>query len=63
MLVTNAAHQILEYEDSWVQHSWQVEVFGYHHDVFNGFLSLHLALFNAGKGEVRARFCPSRAGG
>ena len=40
---------------TWVQHPWQMEVSGYHHNVFNGFLSLRIALFSAGKGEVRAR--------
>jgi xylan 1,4-beta-xylosidase len=39
----------------WTQHPWQMEVSGFHHNVFGGFLSLRLALFAAGKGEVRLR--------
>jgi len=39
----------------WTQHPWQMEVSGLHHNVFGGFLSLRLALFAAGRGEVRAR--------
>jgi xylan 1,4-beta-xylosidase len=39
----------------WVQHPWQMEVSGYHHNVFGGFLSLRLALYAAGQGEVRLR--------
>jgi xylan 1,4-beta-xylosidase len=39
----------------WTQHPWQMEVSGYHHNVFGGFLSLRLALFSAGPGEVRVR--------
>ena len=40
---------------SWQQHPWQMEVSGFHHNVFGGFLSLRPALFCAGKGELRAR--------
>ncbi|WP_166932061.1 family 43 glycosylhydrolase [Rhizomicrobium electricum] len=40
---------------TWIQHPWQMEVSGYHHNVFNGFMSLRIALFSAGKGEVRTR--------
>jgi xylan 1,4-beta-xylosidase len=36
----------------WTQHPWQMEVGGLHHNVFGGFLSLRLALFSAGNGEV-----------
>jgi xylan 1,4-beta-xylosidase len=32
-----------------------MEVSGLHHNVFGGFLSLRLALFAAGRGEVRIR--------
>lgn len=39
----------------WVQHPWQMDVSGFHHNVFGGFLSLRLAIFSAGNGEVRAR--------
>lgn len=39
----------------WTRHPWQREVSGFHHNVFDGFLSLRVALFAAGKGEVRAR--------
>jgi xylan 1,4-beta-xylosidase len=40
---------------TWTRHPWQMEVSGYHQNVFGGFLSLKLALFSAGRGEVRAR--------
>jgi xylan 1,4-beta-xylosidase len=40
---------------TWIQHSWQMEVSGLHHNVFGGFVSLRPALFSAGAGEVRAR--------
>jgi len=40
---------------TWVQHPWQMEVSGLHHNVFGGFVSLRPALFSAGAGEVRAR--------
>ena len=39
----------------WRQHPWQMEVSGLHHNAFGGFLSLRVALFSAGRGEVRAR--------
>jgi xylan 1,4-beta-xylosidase len=39
----------------WTQHPWQREVSGFHHNVFGGFLSLRIALFAAGQGEVRFR--------
>ena len=40
---------------NWIQHPLQMEVSGYHHNVFGGFLSLRPAIFSAGNGEVRAR--------
>ena len=40
---------------TWKQHPWQMEVSGLHHNVFGGFLSLRLALFSAGNGELLAR--------
>lgn len=40
---------------TWIQHPWQMEVSGLHHNVFGGFVSLRPALFSAGNGEVRAR--------
>jgi xylan 1,4-beta-xylosidase len=39
----------------WTRHPWQMEVSGFHHNVFDGFLSLKIALFAAGSGEVRLR--------
>ena len=39
----------------WVQHPWQMEVSGFHHNVFGGFLSLKVGLFSIGRGEVRLR--------
>jgi xylan 1,4-beta-xylosidase len=40
---------------TWKQHPQQMEVSGLHHNVFGGFLSLRVALFSAGTGEVRFR--------
>ena len=37
---------------AWVRHPWRMEVSGYHHNVFGGFLSLKLGVFCAGAGEV-----------
>ena len=37
---------------AWVRHPWRMEVSGYHHNVFGGFLSLKLGVFCAGMGEV-----------
>ena len=38
----------------WTRHPWQMEVSGFHHNVFGGFLNLRIALIAAGRGEVRA---------
>jgi xylan 1,4-beta-xylosidase len=38
---------------SWVQHPWQMETSGMHHNVFGGFLSLKIAIHCAGAGRVR----------
>ncbi len=40
---------------AWRQHPWQMEVSGLHHNVFGGFVSLRVALFSAGPGEIRVR--------
>ncbi|TNE63470.1 MAG: xylan 1,4-beta-xylosidase [Alphaproteobacteria bacterium] len=40
---------------SWVQHPWQMEVSGMHHNVLGGFLSLKPAIYSAGDGAVRFR--------
>jgi xylan 1,4-beta-xylosidase len=40
---------------NWKRHPWQMEVSGFHHNVFGGFLSLRIALFAAGRGELRWR--------
>ena len=39
----------------WIKHPWQMEVSGFHHNVFGGFLSLNVAVYCAGKGEARLR--------
>lgn len=39
----------------WIRHPWQMEVSGFHHNVFGGFLSLKIGLFAAGHGELRVR--------
>lgn len=40
---------------NWIQHPWQMEVSGMHHNVFGGFLSLKIGFYSAGEGSVRAR--------
>jgi len=39
----------------WIKHPWQMEVSGFHHNVFGGFLSLKVGIYSAGTAEVRAR--------
>ncbi len=39
----------------WIKHPWQMEVSGFHHNVFGGFMSLKVGIYSAGNGEVRAR--------
>lgn len=39
----------------WTQHPWQMEVSGFHHNVFGGFLSLRVGIYAAGAGEVALR--------
>ena len=57
--VTNREHIVSFHhaagDGPWTQHPWQMEVSGFHHNVFGGFLSLRLALIAAGQGEVRLR--------
>ena len=40
---------------SWTQHPLRMEVSGYHHNVFGGFLSLKVGIYAAGEGRVRLR--------
>jgi xylan 1,4-beta-xylosidase len=40
---------------TWVQHPWQMETSGIHHNVFGGFLSLRPALFSCGAGQATFR--------
>ena len=40
---------------NWIKHPWQMEVSGFHHNVFGGFMSLKVGMYCAGSGEVRAR--------
>ena len=39
----------------WVQHPWQMEVSGMHHNVLGGFLSLRPGVYSCGRGSVRLR--------
>ena len=39
----------------WTKCEWQREVSGFRQNAFNGFLALRIALFAAGRGEVRLR--------
>ena len=38
---------------TWVLHGLRMEVSGYHHNVFGGFLSLKPAIYSVGSGRVR----------
>jgi len=40
---------------TWTQHPWQMEVSGFHHNVFGGFTSLKVALYCAGDGQITAK--------
>jgi len=40
---------------NWVQHPWQMEVSGLHHNTFGGFLSLQPGVYSAGAGTIRMR--------
>jgi xylan 1,4-beta-xylosidase len=39
----------------WIQHPWQMEVSGFHHNVLGGFLSLKVGIYCAGDREVVVR--------
>ena len=41
--------------ETWVKHPWQMEVSGYHHNVFGSFLSLKFGVYCLGPGEVKLR--------
>lgn len=45
----------------WTQHPWQMEVSGFHHNVFGGFLSLKIGIYSAGRGEITVRKFEYRA--
>lgn len=45
----------------WVQHPWQMEVSGLHHNVFGGFASLQPGVYSAGTGVVKLRDFKYRA--
>jgi len=40
---------------NWTRHPWRMEVSGFHHNVFGGFMCLKVGIFSAGAGTVRAR--------
>ena len=40
---------------TWILHGLRMEVSGYHHNVFGGFLSLRPAIYAVGSGRVRLR--------
>lgn len=40
---------------TWTRHDTRMEVSGFHHNVFGGFLSLRLAIYAAGTGNIRLR--------
>lgn len=42
-------------DGAWIKHPWQMEVSGFHHNVFGGFLSLKVGLFCAGTGNAEFR--------
>jgi xylan 1,4-beta-xylosidase len=57
--VTNRDHVVTFHyaadDGPWVQHPWQMETSGMHHNVFGGFLSLKIAIHCAGAGQARLR--------
>ena len=57
--VTNYAHIVTFYYSrnggAWVKHPWQMEVSGFHHNVFGGFLSLKIGIYCIGAGEAILR--------
>jgi xylan 1,4-beta-xylosidase len=57
--VTNHANIVTFYYqrngETWVKHPWQMEVSGYHHNVFGGFLSLKFGVYCVGTGKVKLR--------
>jgi xylan 1,4-beta-xylosidase len=57
--VVNRANLVTFYYSTdghtFVQHPWQMEVSGFHHNVFGGFHGLKVALFAAGNGQVKMR--------
>jgi Beta-xylosidase len=48
-------HYSLDGGKSWLKHPWQMEVSGFHHNVFGGFLSLKVALASCGEGSCEFR--------
>jgi xylan 1,4-beta-xylosidase len=46
---------------NWDQHPWQMEVSGFHHNVFGGFLSLKVGIYCAGQGEIMVKRFSYRA--
>ncbi|MES2164181.1 MAG: family 43 glycosylhydrolase [Pseudomonadota bacterium] len=48
-------------DGKWIQHPWQMETSGMHHNVFGGFLSLQPAVYSAGEGAVHMRDFQYRA--
>ena len=63
--VTNSANIVTFYYrrngGEWVKHPWQMEVSGYHHNVFGGFLSLKFGVYCTGTGEAKLRDLVYRA--
>jgi xylan 1,4-beta-xylosidase len=47
--------------ENWIQHPWQMEVSGMHHNVLGGFLSLKPAIYSAGPGSIRIKDVVYRA--
>ena len=58
--VTNQAHIVTFHYShdggaTWVQHPWQNDLSGYHHNVLGGFLSLKFGVFCIGGGKATLR--------
>jgi xylan 1,4-beta-xylosidase len=58
--VTNVAnvvtfHYSKDGGSTWTLHPLRMEVSGYHHNVFGGFLSLKVGIYAAGRGRIRLR--------
>jgi xylan 1,4-beta-xylosidase len=46
---------------NWIQHPWQMEISGMHHNVLGGFLSIRPGIYSCGQGGIRVKRVVYRA--